>query len=729
MAPAPRAEAGGSSPTPSTDTANVNASLVDAMEEVNMKTDEATPTANTDEDTSNEEYNPDNLSASTIKHRAKSHWNFIKSLHIAQKEQHSQRQLFKMGENTSMTTSEATFLNMIAKQRLSVDHDYHTKSAEDEDAATAAPTTDPLAVSGRTHFSHLVQAAVAKERLRDAISARLSDLSGAEAKFLTKLVENKSVSLEALENAVHVLDNDPLYNEKLRMEQSFVMSFTAGGLSEEMIAMLEEEDSEEEGEGDSNGDLKDEKKDVVKPMNIRQSTRMQRQSSAIQCSALFEKSLSEKALRERRNSENHEMIASTNGRRRKIGRRGSSTMELGLWNLSKGVADGEESIGLDESSRSRLRKASVVEKSMWQIVHGESIEHVDSDMQHSLDELEDEDGLPTKAINKGDAMDPLLMAVPVERSPYMPVKKTLEEEEKAKPAATQVRLAELLADHQARKEKLNQGESSSFVNDDIQEMSSQLLACCGVDPNSFLTDIYGANYDAETTVEGNTNEDKRVGEKDSLASKKEYLHLKEEEKTDIDRHAHLSTWLGTPEDYPILGLKKTVTADETSLLDDIIHEESESSDGLSDPLEPHVLSPLLMKCLREHLPYALREENFWLKYSLVRDVSESLLVVLYSLFEPGAFVLCKYAYLYVHQSCFLREHHSNAYSLLCAIPNIPSSPSRHVMAKYLDPLHRAHGEIMATNTMDRAKHSRGCYERVVLLPMAKILVAHSTNIY
>ena len=49
-------------------------------------------------------------------------------------------------------------------------------------------------------------------------------------------------------------------------------------------------------------------------------------------------------------------------------------------------------------------------------------------------------------------------------------------------------------------------------------------------------------------------------------------------------------------------------------------EDALEEDGV-DPCEPHVLSPLLMKCLRDHLPFALREENFWLKYSLARNVS------------------------------------------------------------------------------------------------------------
>lgn len=35
---------------------------------------------------------------------------------------------------------------------------------------------------------------------------------------------------------------------------------------------------------------------------------------------------------------------------------------------------------------------------------------------------------------------------------------------------------------------------------------------------------------------------------------------------------------------------------------------------------PHVLSPPIMECLRSHLPYTVRQDNYWLKYSMVRDV-------------------------------------------------------------------------------------------------------------
>ena len=36
---------------------------------------------------------------------------------------------------------------------------------------------------------------------------------------------------------------------------------------------------------------------------------------------------------------------------------------------------------------------------------------------------------------------------------------------------------------------------------------------------------------------------------------------------------------------------------------------------------PHVLSPPLMESLREFLPYTISEDNFWMKFSLVRDGS------------------------------------------------------------------------------------------------------------
>mmetsp|Transcript_9508 Transcript_9508/g.21454 ORF Transcript_9508/g.21454 Transcript_9508/m.21454 type:complete len:225 (-) Transcript_9508:10-684(-) len=189
-------------------------------DDMTIKTDQTTAAAD------NTSHN--NHKGKDASERARSHWDFVKSLHASQKQ--SQKQIFKMGEKVSLTTAEATFLNMVAKSRLEVDHSESivgspTAAACNQEGAVDAEgnsnndgqEVDNLGVNGRSsHFAHLVQAAVAKERLRDAISARLSALSGAESKFLTSLVNNKNVTLEALENAVHVLDNDPLYNPSFK---------------------------------------------------------------------------------------------------------------------------------------------------------------------------------------------------------------------------------------------------------------------------------------------------------------------------------------------------------------------------------------------------------------------------------------------------------------------------------------------------------------------------------
>ena len=128
-------------------------------------------------------------------------------------------------------------------------------------------------------------------------------------------------------------------------------------------------------------------------------------------------------------------------------------------------------------------------------------------------------------------------------------------------------------------------EKKRSYGEELGSMLLQPFICCG------MNEVNLNDEDKEVNVA-----DEEFG---SLESKKRYLHL------DVagaakEHREKLSTWLGAPEDYPILGLEKV---DEIG----------------NDPLDPHVVSPLLMKCLRDHLPYALREENFWLKYSLVRD--------------------------------------------------------------------------------------------------------------
>jgi hypothetical protein len=62
-------------------------------------------------------------------------------------------------------------------------------------------------------------------------------------------------------------------------------------------------------------------------------------------------------------------------------------------------------------------------------------------------------------------------------------------------------------------------------------------------------------------------------------------------------------------------LKKENTADYGSVLPFIIL--GTSGDDLA--ATPHVLSPPLMESLQNFLPYAVAEDNFWMKYSLLRD--------------------------------------------------------------------------------------------------------------
>eukprot|EP00585_Thalassiosira_rotula_P017936 CAMPEP_0196205630 /NCGR_PEP_ID=MMETSP0912-20130531/7303_1 /TAXON_ID=49265 /ORGANISM="Thalassiosira rotula, Strain GSO102" /LENGTH=437 /DNA_ID=CAMNT_0041480037 /DNA_START=3 /DNA_END=1316 /DNA_ORIENTATION=+ len=167
-------------------------------------------------------------------------------------------------------------------------------------------------------------------------------------------------------------------------------------------------------------------------------------------------------------------------------------------------------------------------------------------------------------------------------------------------------------------EKLDYGSVVSVVESEASKEALNLLACCGIDGMSFMENII--DLDA-TTVDGKNEKspaiDDNVDDVDSLTYKKQYLQLNQHDAdVENERHNHLSTWMGAPEDYPILGLEKKHTTPD----DDVDYDWEEGSEGsFDDPLEPHVLSPLLMKCLRDHLPYALREENFWLRYSLVRD--------------------------------------------------------------------------------------------------------------
>ncbi|KAL9190099.1 hypothetical protein ACHAXT_007310 [Thalassiosira profunda] len=461
---------------------------------------------------------------------ARARWDFVKNLNSSAAR--AERREFKTGKRVSLTTAEATFLNMIAKSRLDGDHESHEEDAPNApDGAVDEEGSTPRRprVSGGTHFKHLIQAVVAKERLRDSIKSRLSTLSGAEANFLTKLVENESVTLEALDNAVHVLDNDPLYNANLREKSEFISDFDVGGLESDD----EDEDALNEAE----------------PL-------------------------------------------STSARSRR-------------------------------SRRACGRRASTLEKGVWKLAHGEADEDFAKDLASATSLELDEDGLPLKTTAVGDAMDPLLMAVPMEQTPAVKSKKDLDDCAGSGRSShgEKVGLDELLSsvkDTPALPLKAEAKEEVPSIVDERKEEQESVLApflvCCG--GMEGLT-LMGAHLDENADGAAGATAGTAIEEEEGgIESQKRYLHLEEQ------RAKKLSTWMGSPEDYPILGLKKRPVRhvnDEDELDDDIEETKTDEGEDISDPLEPHVLSPLLMKCLRDHLPYALREEQFWLKYSLVRD--------------------------------------------------------------------------------------------------------------
>jgi len=526
----------------------------------------------------------DNINSNTtndVSKRAKSHWNFVKSLHATQKS--SQNQLFKSGDNISLTTAEATFLNMITKSKLDDDHDKVVKSSfnsggdnsnlSDADRETTN-IQDEISGSSRqrgtSQFTHLVQAAVAKERLRTAISARLSELPDNEVKFLTKLVNNKSVSLEALENTVHVLNNDPLYNPNLRKDDD------------------EEDDSED------------------------RRSNMRRQASE-HSSRYFDKLLDK--------SEKTKTIPA-----RRLNRK-TSVAESSVWKLASAAEDNVDD-KMDEeetlSSSRTFRRASRHEKNMFNLVRGESIKMVNSDVLKELEALEDDDGLPVKSTKRGDAMDPLCMAVPMEETPKITHKAL----PSVKNEKMSMELDQLIPPPPPAANTASMNNSFVAGDQTEEDVAPSLIACCGADMSIFNLLKEPSNEENEDI---NPISSESSFNKDSLECKKQFLHLENE------RQAHLTTWMGKPEDYPILGLEKKQKSKQSKSKsiaaideeeEDIV--ESEEDDN-SDPLEPHVLSPLLMKCMREYLPYALREENFWLKYSLARDVSCLLYAYLVSL--------------------------------------------------------------------------------------------------
>ncbi len=437
----------------------------------------------------------------------------------------------------------------------------------------------------------VARAAIARERLRDSITKRMSHLNGPEVKFLTAL-NNESVTMAALENTVHVLDNDPLYNPALRSDEK------------------------------DNGDMYAENDGA---------------------SGVFQESKD----------------------RRSQYRRKSSVIEASMWMMSSAKLDGKQ--GLDGNvhgtPKRRRTNACEFEESVCDFSNREKKQN---NQQHSTSGGQQKD--PRRMNSRaGDAIDPLLIAIPMETNEGNSSRQSSESRgEKNKVGMDTFTCSQ--------KEK-------SVSNDEAKtEVSLQALLepflCCGMGSITFDTEEKKANEPANDA-------DTEVG---SLESKKRFLHL---ENNESNRHAHLSTWMGSPEDFPILGLGVKGRNDS------------------EDPLDPHVLSPLLMKCLREHFPYALREENFWLKYSMVRDVST--IVIFISLF----FVRCRFFCTNIPQFFFDREPRWKRSLILFVTLNIQYLQLKRPKAKYLEASHLLRGEATETNTTGRARHSYGCFVKLV----------------
>ena len=101
-----------------------------------------------------------------------------------------------------MTDQERQFLHLSKSKKQQLEKETSTKSF--------------------ASFSHIVNAAVARAKLRKELSVRLSKLTALEAQFLKDLVENEEVTQQQLEFAKNVLNTDPLYSLDEEVEETTV---------------------------------------------------------------------------------------------------------------------------------------------------------------------------------------------------------------------------------------------------------------------------------------------------------------------------------------------------------------------------------------------------------------------------------------------------------------------------------------------------------------------------
>ena len=100
----------------------------------------------------------------------------------------------------SMTAQESLFLSMRKRYQ-------QKKKKENENSSSNNLPSDGSIKS----FSSIVSAAIARARLRQDLSIRLSKLSMKEAEFLKDIVNDDNSTQQELENADYVLNTDPLY--------------------------------------------------------------------------------------------------------------------------------------------------------------------------------------------------------------------------------------------------------------------------------------------------------------------------------------------------------------------------------------------------------------------------------------------------------------------------------------------------------------------------------------
>lgn len=98
---------------------------------------------------------------------------------------------FTNRNGTSLTAQETSFLQLL-------------ETSKEKRLLSLKNKTKPA-------FLDVVSAAVARDKLRDDLSNRLSKLTATEAQFLKELVESEEVTAEQLNHADHVLNTDPLY--------------------------------------------------------------------------------------------------------------------------------------------------------------------------------------------------------------------------------------------------------------------------------------------------------------------------------------------------------------------------------------------------------------------------------------------------------------------------------------------------------------------------------------